>query len=67
MVIEEMGLTSTIKYTGGNKGWVGDVPKFAYNTDKIERLGWASKYTSDEAVKKSIKYILENDFGWENK
>lgn len=61
MVIEEMGLNAKIKYTGGERGWVGDVPRFSYCLDKIHRLGWKAKVSSNEAVRKSIRYILERD------
>ena len=58
MVIAEMGLKAEIAYTGGERGWVGDVPEFNYDLGKINRLGWKAKITSDEAVQKSIGYIL---------
>lgn len=61
MVIEEMGLDATIKYTGGNKGWVGDVPQFSYSLDKIHSLGWKASFSSNDAIRKSIQYILEQD------
>ena len=61
MVIEEMGLNAKIEYTGGDRGWVGDVPEFSYNLDKIRKLGWKASYTSNEAVRKAIQYILEMD------
>ncbi len=61
MVIDEMGLNAVIKYTGGNRGWVGDVPTFSYSLDKIHALGWNPKVTSNEAVRKSIRYILDKD------
>ena len=61
MVIQEMKLDATIKYTGGNKGWVGDVPQFSYSLDKIHNLGWKATVSSNEAVRKSIQYILEKD------
>lgn len=60
MVIEAMKLPATIRYTGGDRGWVGDVPKFAYNLDKIHTLGWTSKRTSDEAVRQAISSILKD-------
>ena len=44
-----------ISYTGGNIGWIGDVEKFYYDTSKIKMLGWSSTYTSDEAIKLSVK------------
>ena len=61
MVIEEMGLNAEIKYTGGNKGWIGDVPAFSYSLDKSHSLGWNPKVSTNEAVRKSIRYILDKD------
>lgn len=61
MVISAMGLKAKICYTGGDRGWVGDVPKFAYNLDKIHALGWRASLSSDDAVAKAIQYILEED------
>lgn len=59
MVIEEMGLTSEIRYSGGDRGWVGDVPEFKYDTSKIKGLGWAPIKTSNEAVRTAIRHLLE--------
>ena len=61
MVIKSMGLHAGIRYTGGDRGWVGDVPQFRYNLDKIHKLGWKASNSSDEAVQKAINYILESD------
>lgn len=61
MVIKAMKLKAKINYTGGDRGWVGDVPKFAYNLDKIHQLGWKSSKTSNQAIEIAIKYILEQD------
>lgn len=63
MVIEEMKLDATIKYTGGDRGWIGDVPEFNYDLTKIHNLGWKASSSSDEAVRKAIKYILSIDKG----
>jgi UDP-glucose 4-epimerase len=46
-----------IRYTGGARGWVGDVPKFNYSTKKLEALGWKSKLSSDEAVELTIREL----------
>lgn len=60
MVVEEMKLDAKITYTGGTKGWIGDVPEFKYDLNKIHGLGWKASLTSDESVRKAIKYILED-------
>ena len=52
IVCEEMGLRDVeYKFTGGQTGWPGDVPKFQYDLSKIHAFGWTAKYTSDEAVR----------------
>ena len=59
MVVKEMGLKNVkFKYTGGDRGWTGDVPQVRYNVHKINKLGWRTKYTSDEAVSKTIQLLI---------
>jgi UDP-glucose 4-epimerase len=41
-------------YTGGDRGWKGDVPKISFDTKKIRDLGWENKYSSFEAITHSI-------------
>jgi UDP-glucose 4-epimerase len=61
MVVEEMGLKNVeFRYTGGKRGWAGDVPRFQLDIKKINKLGWKAKYKSDEVVKKAIREILDN-------
>jgi UDP-glucose 4-epimerase len=60
MLVEEMGLNEVkFKYTGGDRGWPGDVPQVRFNVQKMNNLGWKARHTSDEAVKKAIKDILQ--------
>ncbi|MFO1478207.1 MAG: NAD-dependent epimerase/dehydratase family protein [Verrucomicrobiota bacterium] len=47
-----------IHYTGGNKGWVGDVSKFSYSIAKLKSAGWHPKLTSNEAVERAIRENL---------
>jgi UDP-glucose 4-epimerase len=61
LVIDEMGLAAEIRYTGGDRGWVGDVPEFHYQLDRIHALGWRARLHSDEAVRRAIREILESD------
>ena len=58
IVCEEMGLSSVqYDYTGGEGGWKGDVPRFRYCLDKIHGAGWKAVYTSDEAVRRTVREI----------
>lgn len=47
-----------IRYTGGSKGWVGDVSKFQYSIEKLKTAGWKPRLTSNEAVELAIKENL---------
>lgn len=58
MVIEETGLNASIRYTGGDRGWVGDVPEFRYDLTKVNNLGWKASYDSNGAVRKAIQMAL---------
>ena len=58
MVIEEMGLNAKIRYTGGDRGWVGDVPEFRYDLTKINKLGWTAPHNSNESVRLAIQKAL---------
>ena len=49
---------ASIRYTGGSRGWVGDVPKFRYSTEKLKAAGWSPKLTSDQAVELAIRENL---------
>jgi UDP-glucose 4-epimerase len=55
-----MGLKDVkFRYTGGKRGWPGDVPVVHLNVFKIKALGWKAGRTSDEAVRVAAKRLLE--------
>ena len=58
MVIEEMGLNAKIRYTGGDRGWVGDVPEFRYDLTKVNTLGWVAPHNSNDSVRMAIQKAL---------
>lgn len=58
MVIEEMGLNATINYTGGDRGWKGDVPEFRYDLTKVNNLGWVAPHNSNDSVRLAIQKAL---------
>jgi UDP-glucose 4-epimerase len=41
----------------GNKGWVGDVPKFNYSTAKLQGYGWKPELGSAQAIQRAIHEI----------
>lgn len=61
IVVEEGPGPAKIDYTGGSRGWVGDVPKFAYDISKIRALGWNPSMTSDEAVRVAARALWSEE------
>lgn len=53
--------TASIIYGAGNKGWVGDVPKFNYSVWKLKNLGWIPKLSSEQAISKAVLEIYKQE------
>jgi len=62
-VIQCSGTNASICYTGGKKGWVGDVNKFDYDVSKLQKLGWIPTMNSEKSVALAIKEIAA-EFGF---
>jgi UDP-glucose 4-epimerase len=59
IVVEELGLPDVkFNYTGGKRGWKGDVPEMSLSIDKVKDLGWKPKRTSEEAIREAFRSLL---------
>ena len=52
---------ANINYQTTDRGWVGDVPKFYYSVDKLQKLGWSPRMSSLEAIQRAIKEIASQE------
>jgi UDP-glucose 4-epimerase len=50
-----------IVFGRGNKGWVGDVPRFRYDTARLAALGWQPALDSRAAIVRSIDEIARQE------
>lgn len=63
IVVAQAGSAETqIVFTGGDRGWPGDVPQFRYDTSRLQALGWHPERHSTDAVRHAVACILENGF-----
>lgn len=62
-ILKEMKPDIPIKFTGGKRGWPGDIPQVRLDGKKMARLGWRPRLTSDEAVKKAIRELVKQRVG----
>jgi UDP-glucose 4-epimerase len=62
LAVETVGLDPAevrYEYTGGERGWRGDVPMVRLNTDRIRGLGWANRRSSRKALQDSMIALLD--------
>lgn len=63
-VREEMGLGGAeLAFTGGARGWSGDVPIVRFDLSKIHGLGWAARLGSQDAIRRSVVEMLADPAG----
>ena len=48
------------EFTGGDRGWKGDVAVVRLNTDRIRGLGWRNKMNSREALRESMNALIRD-------
>ena len=61
LVLKSCNIQGIIKnYTGGDRGWKGDVPIVRINDQKFRKLGWKNKFSSKNSVIKTILFLIEN-------
>ncbi len=58
IVCEEMGVKPEFAFTGGDRGWKGDVPVMLLSIEKLKSLGWRPKFSSEEAVRMAVRDLL---------
>jgi UDP-glucose 4-epimerase len=45
-------------YTGGDRGWKGDVPVVRLDAEKMKSTGWRARFNSSEAVRRSLHEMV---------
>jgi UDP-glucose 4-epimerase len=58
VVAEEMGVDPEYEYTGGERGWTGDVPRMRLSIEKLSALGYEPEGSSDDAVRRAARQLI---------
>ena len=61
-ICQAMGMSPTLDYTGGDRGWIGDNPFIYLDTNRIRALGWTPKHSISQGVIKTVEFLKAN--GW---
>jgi UDP-glucose 4-epimerase len=56
IIREEMGLPgAAFRFTGGERGWKGDVRAMLLSIERLKALGWKPSTTSEQAVRMAVR------------
>ena len=59
MIKTEMKLSKTkITIEGTKRAWPGDQPRVHITVDRMKKLGWVTRHSSDQAVKIAARRML---------
>jgi UDP-glucose 4-epimerase len=58
IVVRALGLRNvSFDYTGGERGWAGDVRRMRLDIRRMEDLGWRPRHTSEAAVERAAAWV----------
>ena len=57
-----LGITPTLVYMGGERGWIGDSPFIFLDTTRIRSLGWTPKLSIRDGIIRTLDYLRSNDW-----
>lgn len=61
-ISEHLSLKPALSFEGGERGWVGDNPYIHLSVEKLKSLGWINKYSIEDSVKDTVKYLQNNNW-----
>ena len=59
IVCDVLGVNPTYEYTGGDRGWIGDVPRMKLSIEKLSALGWEPRIESADAVRTAAEALVD--------
>ena len=59
-ICNHLGLEPEIRYSGGDRGWVGDNPFIFLDCAAARSLGWKPKLSIQQAVIRTVEFLGQN-------
>ena len=55
-----LDLKPELRFTGGDRGWIGDNPFIFLDTTKVQNAGWKPKLSIEQGIIKTLHWLQEN-------
>ena len=62
IICRELGVSPTLSFTGGDRGWVGDSPKILLDTKRLRGLGWVPSIALPDAIVETLQFLEANPY-----
>lgn len=62
-----LGLSPELRYTGGDRGWIGDNPFIFLDTKKIQATGWKPTCSIREGIVRTLRWLEANRWVYESR
>jgi UDP-glucose 4-epimerase len=59
-ICEELGLRPEVRYSGGERGWIGDNPFIFLDCSVVRALGWRPRLSIREGVVRTVRFLREH-------
>lgn len=60
-----LNLQPELRFTGGDRGWIGDNPFIFLDTAKIQATGWKPKLTIEQGIVRTLRWLEANQWVYE--
>jgi UDP-glucose 4-epimerase len=62
-----LNLKPELRFTGGDRGWIGDNPFIFLETKKIQSTGWKPKLTIEQGIIRTLRWLEANRWVYESR
>jgi UDP-glucose 4-epimerase len=66
-ICDTLGFNPTFRFTGGERGWVGDNPFVFLDVSKVMATGWKPLYSIRESVIDTVRWLNSNPWIFETR
>jgi UDP-glucose 4-epimerase len=64
-ICARLGLTPTLQFSGGDRGWIGDNPFIYLDTSKVRQQGWIAENSIQQSVEATVDWLTANQWVFE--
>jgi UDP-glucose 4-epimerase len=59
-ICKELGVRPELRYSGGERGWIGDNPFIFLDCSAVRSLGWRPKLSIQQGIIQTVRYLQSN-------